>query len=185
MNELVNDSIKLSNLEINIGFINGLPKKWLSFCQSLKNANHVRDSEFAYLFGKLMYEENLFDGIYYTKIKKSLSTATPLSTFSNCVVKNFQDSQEDTISSQEYMNDLELEFHERALLAKSKRFFKYGTQKFSGAKATTKLSASSMVELDTLQKIVSQKIQFLCTYHLSKTNLNQISSHPLNNTSLN
>ncbi|GJW21837.1 retrovirus-related pol polyprotein from transposon TNT 1-94 [Tanacetum coccineum] len=29
MNELVNDGIKLSKLEINTGFINGLPKKWL------------------------------------------------------------------------------------------------------------------------------------------------------------
>ncbi|GJZ96112.1 hypothetical protein Tco_0668446 [Tanacetum coccineum] len=42
---------------------------------------------------------------------------------------DFQDSpydEEDTRSSQEYMNDLEMEFHERALLAKSKRFFKKG-----------------------------------------------------------
>ncbi|GJW89080.1 retrovirus-related pol polyprotein from transposon TNT 1-94 [Tanacetum coccineum] len=30
MNELVNDGIKLSKLEINTGFINGLPKKWLT-----------------------------------------------------------------------------------------------------------------------------------------------------------
>ncbi|GJT92565.1 hypothetical protein Tco_1081410 [Tanacetum coccineum] len=35
MNELVNDGINMSKLEINTGFINGLPKKWLSFCQSL------------------------------------------------------------------------------------------------------------------------------------------------------
>ncbi|GKD25936.1 retrovirus-related pol polyprotein from transposon TNT 1-94, partial [Tanacetum coccineum] len=45
MNELVNDGIKLSKLEINTGFINGLPKKWLSFCQSLRNTNHVKESE--------------------------------------------------------------------------------------------------------------------------------------------
>ncbi|GJU99747.1 hypothetical protein Tco_1329018 [Tanacetum coccineum] len=51
MNELVNDCIKLSKLEINIGFINGLPKKWLSFCQSLRNTNHVKDSELASHFG--------------------------------------------------------------------------------------------------------------------------------------
>ncbi|GKC49569.1 hypothetical protein Tco_1072314 [Tanacetum coccineum] len=50
MNELVNDGIKLSKLEINIGFINGLPKKWLSFCQSLRNTNHVKESELASLF---------------------------------------------------------------------------------------------------------------------------------------
>ncbi|GJV11381.1 retrovirus-related pol polyprotein from transposon TNT 1-94 [Tanacetum coccineum] len=50
MNELVNDGINLSKLEINTGFINGLPKKWLSFFQSLRNTNHVKDSELASLF---------------------------------------------------------------------------------------------------------------------------------------
>ncbi|GJT72038.1 retrovirus-related pol polyprotein from transposon TNT 1-94 [Tanacetum coccineum] len=98
MNELVNDGIKLSKLEINIGFINGLPKKWLSFYQSLKNTNHVKDSELASLFGKLKYEENLID--------------------------NSPDDEEDTRSSQEYLNDLEEEYQAKALLAKSKRFFK-------------------------------------------------------------
>ncbi|GJW80675.1 hypothetical protein Tco_0144650 [Tanacetum coccineum] len=44
MNELVNDGIKISKLEINSGIINGLPKKWLSFCQSLRNTNDVKDS---------------------------------------------------------------------------------------------------------------------------------------------
>ncbi|GKE09624.1 hypothetical protein Tco_1413175 [Tanacetum coccineum] len=54
---------------------------------------------------------------------------------------DFQDSpdnEDDTRSSQEYMNDIKLKFHERALLAKSKRFFKKDTQRFSGAKATDK-----------------------------------------------
>ncbi|GJU22842.1 hypothetical protein Tco_1156184 [Tanacetum coccineum] len=65
-------------------FTNWLPKKWLSFCQSLRNTNHVKDSELDSLFGKLKYEENLID--------------------------DFQDSpddEEDTRSSQEYLNDLE------------------------------------------------------------------------------
>nr|GEU71885.1 retrovirus-related Pol polyprotein from transposon TNT 1-94 [Tanacetum cinerariifolium] len=38
--------------------------------------------------------------------------------------------EEDTRSSEVYMNDLEMEFHERALLAKSKRFFNKGPQRF-------------------------------------------------------
>ncbi|GJW62270.1 hypothetical protein Tco_0111605 [Tanacetum coccineum] len=45
--------------------------------------------------------------------------------------KAFQDSpddEEDTRSSHEYLNDLEEEYQARALLAKSKRFFKKGTQ---------------------------------------------------------
>ncbi|GJW16342.1 hypothetical protein Tco_0020475 [Tanacetum coccineum] len=99
MNELVNDGIKLSKLEINTGFINGLPKKWLAFCQSLRNTNHVKESELA----------SLFDS---------------------------PDDEEDTRSSQEYMNDLEKEYEAIALLAKSKWFFKKGTQRFSSAKAT-------------------------------------------------
>ncbi|GJV62463.1 hypothetical protein Tco_1468563 [Tanacetum coccineum] len=141
MNELVNDGIKLSKLEINIGFINGLPKKWLSFCQSLRNTNHVKDSELASLFGKLKYEENLIDSIYETEKNKSLVSATPLSTafISTSIVQDFQDSpddEEDTRSSHEYLNDLEEEYQARALLAKSKRFFKKGTQRFSSAKAT-------------------------------------------------
>ncbi|GJR88080.1 hypothetical protein Tco_0212091 [Tanacetum coccineum] len=129
MNELVNDDIKLLKLEINIGFINGLPKKWLSFCQSLRNTNHVKDSQLASLFGKLEYEENLIDSIYETEKNKSLVSAIPLSSafFSTFIVQDFQDSpddEEDTRSSHEYLEDLEEEYQARALLAKSKRFFK-------------------------------------------------------------
>ncbi|GJR35172.1 hypothetical protein Tco_1210856 [Tanacetum coccineum] len=141
MNELVNDGINFSKLKINTGFINGLPKKWLSFCQSLRNTNHVKDFELASLFSKLKYEENLIDNIYETEKNKSLVSATPLSTafFSTSIVQDFQDSldnEEDTRSSHEYLNDLEEEYQARGLLAKSKRFFKKGTQRFSSAKAT-------------------------------------------------
>ncbi|GJX64467.1 hypothetical protein Tco_0298810 [Tanacetum coccineum] len=126
MNELVNDGINLSKLEINTSFINGLPKKWLSFCQSLRNTNHVKDSELASLFGKLKYEENLIDSIYETQKEKSFLSATPSSIafFSTSIVQDFQDSpddEEDTRSSHEYLNDLE-EYQERALLAKTGHF---------------------------------------------------------------
>nr|GEY23394.1 retrovirus-related Pol polyprotein from transposon TNT 1-94 [Tanacetum cinerariifolium] len=52
---------------------------------------------------------------------------------------DFQDSLndvEDTRSNQKYLNDLEEEYQDRDLLAKSKRFFKKGSQRFSSAKAT-------------------------------------------------
>ncbi|GKE01811.1 hypothetical protein Tco_1389794, partial [Tanacetum coccineum] len=129
MNKLVNDGIKLSKLEINIGFINRLPKKWLSFCQNLRNTNHVKDSELASLFGKLKYKENLIDNIYDTEKNKSLISTTPLSTafFTSSIIQDFQDSlddEEDTRSSHEYLNDLEEEYQARTLLAKSKRFLK-------------------------------------------------------------
>ncbi|GKB34434.1 retrovirus-related pol polyprotein from transposon TNT 1-94 [Tanacetum coccineum] len=52
---------------------------------------------------------------------------------------DFQDSpddEDDTRSSHEYLNDLEEEYQAMTLLARSKRFFKKGTQRFSNAKAT-------------------------------------------------
>ncbi|GJW26925.1 retrovirus-related pol polyprotein from transposon TNT 1-94 [Tanacetum coccineum] len=105
------------------------------------NTNHVNDSELASLFGKLKYEENLIDSIYETEKNKSLGSATPLSTafFSTSIVQDFKDSpddEEDTRSSHEYVNDLEEEYQAKVLLAKSKRFFKKGTQRFNSAKAT-------------------------------------------------
>ncbi|GKE78445.1 hypothetical protein Tco_1544565 [Tanacetum coccineum] len=132
---------QINSLEINKGFINGLPKKWLSFCQSLRNTNHVKESEHASLFGELKYEENLINNIYETKKKIFLAIATPLSTafFSTSIVQDFQDSpddEEDKRSNEEYIKDLKEEYQERALLAKSKRFFKKGSQRFSSAKAT-------------------------------------------------
>nr|GEZ46979.1 hypothetical protein [Tanacetum cinerariifolium] len=54
-------------------------------------------------------------------------------------LEDFQDSlddEEDTRSCHEYLNDLDKEYQVRDLLAKSKRFFKKGTQRFSSAKAT-------------------------------------------------
>ncbi|GKC54424.1 hypothetical protein Tco_1077169 [Tanacetum coccineum] len=83
MNELVNYGIKLSKLERNTGFINGLSKKWLSFCQIIE-------------------------------------TLIMLKNMSLLLYLDFQDSpddEEDTRSSEEYLNDLEEEYQERALLA--------------------------------------------------------------------
>ncbi|GKC45497.1 retrovirus-related pol polyprotein from transposon TNT 1-94 [Tanacetum coccineum] len=122
-------------------FINELPNKWLSFCQSLRNTNHVKDSKLASLFGKLQYKENLIDTIYESEKIISLISTTPLSTafLTTSIIQDFQDSlddEEDIRSSHKYLNDLEEEYQARALLAKSKRFFKKGTQRFSSAKAT-------------------------------------------------
>ncbi|GKC32820.1 hypothetical protein Tco_1040114 [Tanacetum coccineum] len=158
MNELVNDGVKLSNLKINAGLINRLPMKRLSFCQILRHTNHVKDSKVASLFDKLKYEENLIDSIYETEKKKSLSNAKPLSTafMSTFIVQDFQDSsddEEDTRSNQEYMNDLEEEFHKRTLLAKSKSPTKDFEAKYNNVKANLALlsfgvstSKSSMVK---------------------------------------
>ncbi|GJR58328.1 hypothetical protein Tco_1500490 [Tanacetum coccineum] len=60
--------------------------------------------------------------------------------------KDFQDSpddEEDTRSSQEYMDNLEEEYQARALLAKSKDSSK-GTQMFNSAKSTDKLNTTNV-----------------------------------------
>ncbi|GKG10665.1 hypothetical protein Tco_0342065 [Tanacetum coccineum] len=71
--------------------------------------------------------------MYETQKEKYLVSAMPLSTtfFSTSIVQDFQDSpddEEDTRSNHEYLNDLDEEYQARALLAKSKRFFRKGTQ---------------------------------------------------------
>nr|GEY97930.1 hypothetical protein [Tanacetum cinerariifolium] len=61
--------------------------------------------------------------------------------------KDFQDShgdEEDTRSSHEYLNDLEEEYQARTLLAKSKRLFKKGTQRFNSTKATYQTNATNV-----------------------------------------
>ncbi|GJS09342.1 retrovirus-related pol polyprotein from transposon TNT 1-94 [Tanacetum coccineum] len=176
MNELVNDGIKLSKLKINTGFINGLPKKWLSFCQSLRNTNHVKDSELASLFGKLKYEENLIDNIYETEKNKFLIFATPLSNafFSTSIVQDFQDSpddEDDTRRSHEYLNDLEEEYQARGLLAKSKKFFKKGTQRFSSAKATDQTECHKCGKKGYFARHCWSKLQFLHISHPFNQNL--------------
>nr|GEU49411.1 hypothetical protein [Tanacetum cinerariifolium] len=178
MNELVNDGIKLSKLEINNSFINGLQKKWLAFCQSLRNTNYVKESELDSLFGKLKYEENLINSIYDTNKEKTLVPATPLSTafFSSSIIQDFQnrpDDEEDT-SSQEYMNDLFEEYQARALLAKSKRFFKKGTQRFSSAKATDQIECPNVAKRHNPEPRHTK--DFEAKYNKVKTKLALISS---------
>ncbi|GJU51904.1 retrovirus-related pol polyprotein from transposon TNT 1-94 [Tanacetum coccineum] len=58
-----------------------------------------------------------------------------------------RDDEEDTRSSYEYLNNLEEEYQARDLLAKSKRFFKKGTQRFSSAKATDQTECHKCEEM--------------------------------------
>nr|GEV37630.1 hypothetical protein [Tanacetum cinerariifolium] len=67
---------------------------------------------------------------------KSLITSMLPDDQMNSDFQNSPDDKEDTRSSHEYLNDLEEEYQAKSLLAKSKSFFKKGTQRFSSAKAT-------------------------------------------------
>ncbi|GKD74827.1 hypothetical protein Tco_1333109 [Tanacetum coccineum] len=112
LNELANYGINLSKHEINVGFVNSLPKKWLTFSHGLRNANHTQTLDLADIYGRFVYEDNLI-------LKKDF-------------YKNFDD-EVDERTSEEYLRDLDIKYHERALLANSKHFIKRRNN-FSGQK---------------------------------------------------
>ncbi|GJZ01534.1 retrovirus-related pol polyprotein from transposon TNT 1-94 [Tanacetum coccineum] len=107
----------------------------------LENANHTQTLDLADIYGRFFYEDNLISK-RYTEKKKALITTpsnSPISTafFSNNIVQNFQENSDDEAnerSSEEYLRDIELEFHERDQLANSKCFIKRKI-KFSSQKA--------------------------------------------------
>nr|GEX17949.1 retrovirus-related Pol polyprotein from transposon TNT 1-94 [Tanacetum cinerariifolium] len=94
MNELVNDGIKLSKLEINTSFINGLPKKWLSFCQSLRNTNHVKESELASLFDT--------DGVPSNESQRN--TTDPLVVSSDSLATDYDSADESLVCSTPHLS---------------------------------------------------------------------------------
>ncbi|GJX01229.1 hypothetical protein Tco_0185142 [Tanacetum coccineum] len=101
-NELANDGVNLSKHEINVD-----------------------------IYGRFFYEDNLIQR-RYSDTKKALITTpsrTPISTafFSNNVIQDFQENSDDEVdesTSEEYLRDLDIEYHERSLLENSKRFIK-------------------------------------------------------------
>nr|GEZ59812.1 retrovirus-related Pol polyprotein from transposon TNT 1-94 [Tanacetum cinerariifolium] len=90
------------------------------------------------------------------------------------------DDEEDTRSSHEYLNDLEEEYQARALLKKSKRFFKKGTQRFSSAKANDQTECHKCGKKGHLQETTGQKLQptkdFEAKYNKVKAKLALLSS---------
>ncbi|GKD33139.1 hypothetical protein Tco_1248648, partial [Tanacetum coccineum] len=93
LNELVNDGVNLSKHEINVGFVNSLPEKWLTFSQGLRNANNTQTLNLADIYGRFVYEDNLIQRRYsYTK--KALIT-TP------SIAKTFDWDEEEVLDDEE------------------------------------------------------------------------------------
>ncbi|GKA89932.1 hypothetical protein Tco_0811744 [Tanacetum coccineum] len=117
INELSNDGVTLSKHEINVGFVNSLPEKWLSFSQGLRNANHTQTLDLVDIYRRFAYEDNLISR-RYSDTKKAIITTpsdSPISTalFSNNIVEDFQenaDDEADERSSEEYLRDIDIEF---------------------------------------------------------------------------
>ncbi|GKB23631.1 hypothetical protein Tco_0863032 [Tanacetum coccineum] len=90
LNDLTNNGVTLFKHKINVGFVNSLPEKWLSFSQGHRNANHTQTFNLANIYGRFFYEDNLISR-KYPNIKKALITASsesPISTafFSNNIM---------------------------------------------------------------------------------------------------
>nr|GEV57132.1 putative reverse transcriptase domain-containing protein [Tanacetum cinerariifolium] len=125
-NDLENNGVTIPHAEVNATFINSLPRKWLSMNQTQRPNNSLKNDSLATLYGKYNYEEGLIDQIYESKIQRFTIQASS----SKALISNhqFQDSDSDVKeyqrTSNEFIGDLIVEYHERALLENQKRFYK-------------------------------------------------------------
>ncbi|GJX67771.1 hypothetical protein Tco_0303498 [Tanacetum coccineum] len=160
LNELSNYGAKLFKHKINVGFVNSLPEKWLSFSQGLRNANHIKTLDLADIYRRFVYEDNLISR-RDSESKEALTT-TPTSTafFSNNIVQDFQENSDDEVderTNKEYLRDLDTEFHERALLVGSKLSkLSSGLSKFQPKFTTILLQSTQQVKNNQ----TDQKIQY-------------------------
>ncbi|GJW69719.1 retrovirus-related pol polyprotein from transposon TNT 1-94 [Tanacetum coccineum] len=95
LNDLENNGVCIPQVEVNATFVNSLPRKWLSMNQTQRANNSIK------------------------------MIAWPLCMASTIMRKDSDsDVEEDQRTSNEFMADLNAEYHERALLANQKRFYK-------------------------------------------------------------
>nr|GEV63063.1 retrovirus-related Pol polyprotein from transposon TNT 1-94 [Tanacetum cinerariifolium] len=112
--------------KVNATFVNSLLRKWLSMNQTQKVNNSIKNDSLATLYGKYNYEEGLIDQIYESKTQRFTIHASS----SKALISNHQfqgsdsDVEEDQRTNNKFMADLNSEYHERALLANQKRFYK-------------------------------------------------------------
>ncbi|GKE16912.1 hypothetical protein Tco_1424489, partial [Tanacetum coccineum] len=126
LNDLENNGVTIPQEEVNATFVNSLPRKWLSMNQTQRANNSIKNDCLATLYGKYNYKEGLIDQIFESETQRF--TIQPSSSKALISNNHFQDSdsdvKEDQRTSNEFMADLNAEYHERALLANQKRFYK-------------------------------------------------------------
>ncbi|GKB52678.1 retrovirus-related pol polyprotein from transposon TNT 1-94 [Tanacetum coccineum] len=113
-------------------YLSSLINRWYEECVILGNFNEVRTEQ------ERSLEDWEVSSLQYMQ-RGDTAVVSLLGWGYNGGGEDFQDSpddEEDTRSSHESTNDLKEEYQARDLLAKSKIFFKKGTQRFSSAKAT-------------------------------------------------
>ncbi|GJX53592.1 retrovirus-related pol polyprotein from transposon TNT 1-94 [Tanacetum coccineum] len=126
LNDLENNRVIISQSEVNATFVNSLTRKWLSINQTQRAKNSIKNDSLAALYGKYHYKEGLIDDIYASETQRFTIQASSL----KALISNnhFQDSdsdvEENNKTSNEFMAYLNVEYHERALLANQNRFYK-------------------------------------------------------------
>ncbi|GKC63320.1 hypothetical protein Tco_1095918 [Tanacetum coccineum] len=126
LNDLKNNSIIIPQAEVNVGFVNSLPRKWLSMNQTQRANNSIKNDNLASLYGKYSYEEGLIDESYESETQRFTIHASSLKAliFNNHFQDSDSDVEEDQRTRNKFMANLNVEYQERALLANQKRFYK-------------------------------------------------------------
>ncbi|GJT14043.1 hypothetical protein Tco_0861085 [Tanacetum coccineum] len=126
LNNLKNNGVTIPQAEVNATFVNSLPRKWLSMNQTQRANNSIKNDSLATLYGKYNYEKGLIDQIYESETQRfTIHASSSKSLISNHQFQdNDSDVEEDQRTINEFMADLNAEYHKRALLANQKRFYK-------------------------------------------------------------
>ncbi|GKC87794.1 retrovirus-related pol polyprotein from transposon TNT 1-94 [Tanacetum coccineum] len=189
LNDLENNGVTIPQAEVNAMFVNSLPRKWLSVNQTQRVNNFIKNDSLATLYGKYNYEEGLIDQIYESVIQRFSIQAS----ISKALISNtpFQESdsyvEEDKRTSNEFMADLNAEYHERALLANQKRFYKISRWVGSARKPIdkTKETCFSCGKTRHFQKDCPSNKTSTPSYPSSNNSFNKFKSYtpPINQTS--
>ncbi|GJV99555.1 hypothetical protein Tco_1554807 [Tanacetum coccineum] len=152
LNELENKGVKIPQAEFNATFVNSLPKKWLSMNQTQRANNSIKNGSLATLFGKYNYE-------YESETQRfTIQSSTSKALISNtCIQDSDLDVEEDTRSNSEFLADLNVKFHYRALLANLKRFYKSSGIIRGKCKALKAKFAILTKKIDAMSKNKSEK----------------------------
>ncbi|GKB73743.1 retrovirus-related pol polyprotein from transposon TNT 1-94 [Tanacetum coccineum] len=92
--------------------------------QTQRANNSIKNDTLAALYGKYNYEEGLIDQIYKSDSTRFTLQGSKALISNPSMQENDFDIEEDQRSNSEFLADLNAEFHERALLANQRRFYK-------------------------------------------------------------
>nr|GEU55547.1 uncharacterized mitochondrial protein AtMg00810-like [Tanacetum cinerariifolium] len=126
LNDLENNGVIISQSEVNVTFANSFLRKWLSMNQTSRANKSIKNDSLAALYGKYHYEEGLIDDIYAFEAQRfNIQASSSKALISNIYSQDSDsDVEEDNNTNNEFMANLNVEYHERALLANQKRFYK-------------------------------------------------------------